>query len=173
MRPLLFLGLGASAWGQILMPLMGPSAPNGYSHEYQLTIKTGQVPSVQTGLALSVCTNGSNGCNLSVPSLAGEFTSSSCYDAVWYADVAGTTKLNFELVPGTCNASSGIAEWWVQPSNVTAGMSIYLLIGKSSVTTNQGWPTTGSSPWDSNFVSVFHFPNGTTLSGADSTGNTN
>jgi hypothetical protein len=47
---------------------------------------------------------------------------------------------------------------------------IYMFYGNSSVTSDQSNPT---GTWDSNYVGVWHFPNGTTLSAGDSTANAN
>ena len=150
--------------------------PNGYTYKYALTIQSGMVPATQANFPLLVCPNGTNGCNLTVAALAGEFTSSSCFDAVFTASPAGLNtdaKLPFELVPGSCTSASGIAEWWVSPSSVTAGMTIYMYVGNPSQTTNPGWPTAGSSPWDGNFQGVWHLPNGSSLNLNDSTANAN
>lgn len=148
--------------------------PNGYTYQYVWTIQAGQVPATQSDFPLVVCVNGiGHGCNLTVPALAGQFTSSNCYDAIWTSDSAGTTVIPFELAPNTCNAAGGGAEWWIAPSTVAAGMSIYLWVGNSNVTTNQGWPMAGSSPWPASYVGVYHLGGSGTLNLTDSTGNSN
>ena len=52
----------------------------------------------------------------------------------------------------------------------TTDTVIYLFYGNSSVTTDQ---SNASGTWNSNYVGVWHLPNGTTLSANDSTGNGN
>jgi len=175
--------LACLAYGQTI-PAPGPGVfavaattwPNGYTSQYAFTIQSGQVPATQSNFPLLVCPNGSNGCNLTITGLGAQFESSSCYDAIWTADSTGSSSasnLPFELVANSCNTSTGQVEWWVSPSSVTAGMTIYLYVGNASVTTNQGWPTTGSSPWPSFYQAVYHMGGQSTLNTNDSTGNGN
>jgi hypothetical protein len=72
----------------------------------------------------------------------------------------------------TYNASTGNIIAWVKvPTVKTASdTSLYMCYGNSGVSTYQGFST---STWDSNYKGVWHFPNGTTLSLADSSSNSN
>ena len=72
--------------------------PNGYTYKYVWTIQSGKVPATQSNFPLSACPNASGtACNLTVSALAGEFTSSSCYDAIWTSDSSGSVVLPFEF----------------------------------------------------------------------------
>ena len=62
--------------------------------------------------------------------------------------------------------------YWVQAPRVshTSDTTIYLCYGNAAVTTDQSNQT---GVWDTNYKAVFHLPNGTILSGTDSTANGN
>ena len=61
---------------------------------------------------------------------------------------------------------------WVNVATLshTTDTVIYLFYGNSSVTTDQ---SNAGGTWNSNFMGVWHFPNGTTLSANDSPANGN
>ncbi len=80
----------------------------------------------------------------------------------------GTTNLNFETE--SYASSTGALVDWVNVPSLSAGSVIYACYGNSSVTTDQSNP---SGVWNSNYMGVWHFPNGTTLSANDSTSNAN
>lgn len=81
------------------------------------------------------------------------------------ANCNATTSLNFETESYT--SSTGALVDWVNVPSLSAGSAIYACYGNSSVSTDQSHP---SSTWNSNYVGVYHFPNGSTLSVNDSTG---
>jgi len=62
-------------------------------------------------------------------------------------------------------------EAWVLDSSLSAGQVIYACVGNSSITTFQGGST--GAAWNSNYLSVWHLPNGSSLTGTDSTTNAN
>lgn len=78
------------------------------------------------------------------------------------------TSLNFETESYV--SSTGVINDWINVPSETAGTVLYACYGNSSVTTDQSHP---SSTWNSNFLGVWHLPNGTTLSANDSTINGN
>jgi hypothetical protein len=78
----------------------------------------------------------------------------------------GTANLNFETESYT--SSTGALVDWVNVPSESAGSVIYACYGNSAVTADQSHP---SSTWNSNYVNVTHFPNGTSLSLNDSTSN--
>lgn len=92
------------------------------------------------------------------------------FDLVFSTDSAGSAKIPWEFE--SWDATNGIIIAWVQIPTLshTADTVFYCLYGDSGVSTQQN---TGSySPanvWDTNFFSVNHFPNGSSLSLADST----
>ena len=81
----------------------------------------------------------------------------------------GLTKLNHEIE--TYTSSNGQLNAWVNVPSVspTANTVIYMYYGNSSAP-NQQSP---AHAWDSNFIGVWHLPNGSTLSANDSTANAN
>ncbi len=81
----------------------------------------------------------------------------------------GATKLNHEIE--SYNPGTGQLIAWVQIPTVspTTDTVIFIYYGNASATTQQN-PT---GVWDSNYKAVYHLPNGTTLSGNDSTSNGN
>ena len=71
------------------------------------------------------------------------------------------------------DATTGAVNVWVQIPVLshTADSVIYMCYGDATVTTWQGGAK--GSAWDSNYVAVYHFPDGSTLSLKDSTTNAN
>lgn len=101
----------------------------------------------------------------------GKVTNSNGYDIIFTSDSSGGTLLNWEIE--TYTATSGLVNFWVKVPTVSATVDtvIYMFYGNSAISTFQGGAT--GSTWDSSFKAVYHMPNGTTLSGADSTTNAN
>jgi RHS repeat-associated protein len=96
----------------------------------------------------------------------GHVTSSSGYDIIFTSDPAGQDILNYEIEEYDPVAGQVVA--WVQIPTLShsANTVIYAFYGNSSITASQQNP---ASVWDSNFVGVWHLPNGTILSANDST----
>jgi hypothetical protein len=99
----------------------------------------------------------------------GYVTSPNGYDIVFGTDSACANRLSWETEYWD---STGRAAYWVNIPVLshTNDNLIYLCAGSSNITTNQSSQT---ATWNSNYVGVWHFPNGQTLSGADSTSNGN
>jgi len=95
----------------------------------------------------------------------GEVASSSGADILFTAS-DGLTKLNYERESYSSTTGQLIA--WVQiPTlSATSDTTIYMYYGNSSASDQQNQ----SATWNSNYLGVWHFPNGTTLSVSDSTG---
>jgi RHS repeat-associated protein len=81
----------------------------------------------------------------------------------------GVTKLNHEIELYTSSTGHLIA--WVQIPTLspTADTTIYVYYGNASAPNQQN----ATAVWDSNYKGVWHLPNGTTLTAADSTSNGN
>jgi len=96
----------------------------------------------------------------------GTVTSSNGYDIIFTSDSGCSNKLNWEIE--TYAPTTGAVNIWIQIPTLspTADTVIYMCYGNSSVTTFQ---STAAATWDSNYVGVWHFGNGTTLSTSDST----
>ena len=84
-------------------------------------------------------------------------------DLIYSLSSSCTSPLNFETE--SYNSSTGALVDWVNVPTMQAGQIIYVCYGNSSVTTDQSNP---SSTWNSNYVGVWHLPNGTTLSANNS-----
>lgn len=96
----------------------------------------------------------------------GYVTSTSGYDLVPSQDSDCSTKLNFrrELYVST----SGRIVLYGLKSSFSQTDTIWLCFGDSGVTTDQ---QNATAAYDSNHVAVYHFADGTTLSGSDATSN--
>jgi hypothetical protein len=91
-------------------------------------------------------------------------------DITYTSDSACTTKLNWEFE--TYNATTGAVNIWVKVASVstTVDTVIYECYDDTSGTT---WQGNVNGTWDTNFKTVNHLPNGTTLDAKDSTSNAN
>ncbi len=89
----------------------------------------------------------------------GKVTSNSGYDIRPYSDVGLTSALTFELVANVYDPTSGKLEMHVKIPTLshTSDTVFYLAFGDSGVTTDGS----SSSTWDSHFLMVLHYPNGT------------
>ncbi len=95
----------------------------------------------------------------------GEVQSASGFDMVFAADAGGSTILEFERV--SWDPTTGAVELWVKVPTLSSSVDtvIYLLSGNAAVITDQSNPT---ALWAA-YEAVYHLPDGTTLSLADST----
>lgn len=87
-------------------------------------------------------------------------------DLIFTSDSACTTLLNWEIE--SYSASSGALIAWVNIGTLshTADNTVYMCYGKSSVTT---WQGNVNSTWASNYVGIWHLPDGSTPNYNDST----
>jgi hypothetical protein len=91
-------------------------------------------------------------------------------DLIFTSDSGGNTKIPWEVE--TYDGTNGILKAWVKVGTLTTATSaiIYVFYGDAAVTTQQNTSTFApSAVWDSNFKALWHFPDGSTLSTADST----
>ena len=141
---------------------------SGYSYFRTLTVdhtkvlNTDQVnfPVLVSLTSTSLATTGNGG----------HVMSANGFDIIFTSDAACATKLNHEVE--TWSGTTGQLIAWVQVPTVSqnADTTIYLCYGNNQVTTDQSNKT---GVWDSNYIVVNHFANGTMLSAADSTSNGN
>ncbi len=98
----------------------------------------------------------------------GHVANANGYDIGFYADSGGTTKLKWEVEKYDGVTGNLIA--WVKIPSVSSSSDtvFYLMYGDSTINTDQSDPP---NTWDSNFKSVWHLGNGSTLSLNDSTSN--
>lgn len=136
-----------------------------FSFYRTITVNSAQVPSTQSSFPMLV--SGTYG-YLATVGNGGKVQNSNGYDIGFYADSGLTMKLDWEIekyVP-----TSGEVDYWINIASISNGSVIYMAYGDASITTNQSNPT---AVWDSNFKSVYHLPDGTTLTTLDSTSNAN
>jgi RHS repeat-associated protein len=148
--------------------LPGQCSASAYSYRRTIVIDHTQVPNTDQANFPFLF-------NTTDPSLAttangGHVTSPAGNDIIFSLDPAGATKLDHELEEYDPVAGQVIA--WVRVPNLshTQDTVLYVFYGNANVAGPQQNPT---GVWDSNFVGVWHVPNGTTLSLADSTLNGN
>ena len=106
--------------------------------------------------------------DLKFTGFGGKVGVSSGYD-ILFSDSNGTTKLDHEIE--SYASSTGQLTAWVRIPTLTAtaDYTIYMYFGNAA-SSDQSNKT---GVWDSNYKGVYHVPNGTTLSSADSTSNAN
>jgi YD repeat-containing protein len=139
---------------------------NHYSYQRVITVSHLKVPNTDQ-VNFPVLISGTYS-YLATTANGGSVTSSNGYDIIFTSDAAGLNVLPFEQE--SYNSSTGAVAYWVQLPLLshTTDTVIYLFYGNSTVTTDQSNKT---GTWDSNFKAVWHLPNGTTLSGSDSSSN--
>jgi RHS repeat-associated protein len=138
--------------------------PNGYSYRRTVTIDHTKVPNTdQTNFP--VLFSGTYP-DFATTSNGGAVTSSNGYDIIFTSDAAGATALPYERE--SYSATTGAFIFWVQIPSLshTTDPVVYLFYGNSSITTDQ---SNKNGVWDTNYKGVWHFSNGSTLSGLDST----
>ena len=92
------------------------------------------------------------------------------YDITFYSDAQHSSPLFWEM--DTYDGVNGKVWAWVKLPAVshTANTVFYVFYGDPTITTFQ---STSTSAWDTTFKAVYHFGNGSTVSGRDSTINAN
>jgi hypothetical protein len=185
-RFLLITALFASgAMAQVRIPGPGgsaaPAASGGssYAHEYTITLgNSSQIPASQSNFTVLVCANmtlgNGNACatatGLEVTGSGGYVANASGYDIIFSSTVCSSpTSMSWEVPSYT--GSTGAMEAWVLVPSLAATGTFYMCVGNSSISTFQGG--TAGAEWDSYTAAVWHFPNGTAISGTDSSANGN
>jgi hypothetical protein len=137
-----------------------------YTAHASITVPAAHIPSSQTDFPLLF-----SGTYTYLKTLAngGNVTSSNGYDIIFTSDSAGTIPLDFEKI--NYDPGSGTVEFRVRVQmTASTDCVLYVWFGNSSITSYQG---NNSGTWASAYRAVYHLGDGTTLSTADSTGNTN
>jgi Concanavalin A-like lectin/glucanases superfamily/Domain of unknown function (DUF2341) len=149
-------------------PASAQSWSNGYAHRRTITIDHTRVPNTdQSNFPLLFSGTYPY---LATTSNGGTVTNSNGYDIIFTSDSAGATVLPFEQE--SYDPSTGTVSYWMQIATLshTSDTVIYMFYGNSSVTSDQ---SNKNAVWDSNYKGVWHLPNGTSLTSADSTANGN
>lgn len=151
---------------------------NGYTYRYTVTIDHTKVPNTdQTNFPVLInetiatwATSGSGGNVLNTATqTVGAFSITVPADFIVTSDAAGSTQIaGWEFESYT--AATGATILWMNIASVshTSDTIYYIFVGKTTVTTLQ---MTTTATWNSNFAGVWHFPNGSSLTAADSTSN--
>lgn len=142
--------------------------PNGYSFRRAITINHTKVANAnQTNFPVLVS---GTYADLASTANGGSVTNANGYDIIFTSDALGANVLPFEQ--DGYNASTGQISYWVQVPTLSSSADtvVFVFYGNSSITSDQSNKT---GVWDSNFVGVWHLPNGTTLTTGDSTSNGN
>jgi hypothetical protein len=102
----------------------------------------------------------------------GHVQNASGYDIVFAADSAGVTQYPWEVE--FYDGVNGVLVAWVQVPTVshTVDTVFYVIYDNGAISTAQNTGALApTNVWDSNYVGVWHLPNGTTLTANDSTSN--
>lgn len=138
---------------------------NGYTYRRAITIDYTKLTGTVTDFPVVVAGTYSY---LATTANGGLVTNSSGFDIV-FTDSNGTS---LACEQESYSATTGAVVYWVKVPSVshTANTTIYVYYGNSSISTSQ---CTAANVWTSNWRGVWHLPNGSTLSAADSTSNAN
>ncbi len=179
-RKLILLACFAGALqAQIVSPIFfqtpAGGGGGGFSHIHSITIQAAQVPSTQTNFPmyfggtyawLATVANGGQIVNTTTCCANTETVPA---DLIFTTDITCATKVPGWDIPMWTATTGKIAVFLNVPS-MAVGSIIYACTGNSSVTTFQA---TYTATWDSNYKGVWHFGDGTTLDGHDSTSSAN
>jgi hypothetical protein len=108
--------------------------------------------------------------DLKYQSFGGSVASSTGAD-ILFTSSDGVTALNYEIE--SYASSTGIIIAWVKVPSLssTSDTQFYIYFGNANAPANTSGNSQGT--WDINYKTVWHFPNGTTLTTNDSTSNAN
>jgi RHS repeat-associated protein len=167
-KPILISGLFLLCLFAWITPASAQSWSNGYANQRGVTLFHSQVPNTDQ-INFPVLISGTYS-YLATTANGGQVTNANGYDIIFTSDWAGTIPLPYERE--SYNPTTGAVIFWVQVPTLshTVDTVIYMFYGNSSVTTDQ---TNKTGVWDSHYKGVWHLPNGSTLSLADSTSNGN
>ncbi len=137
-----------------------------FSYYKTVTIAHGQVPSNLTDFPVSIWVTDAD---FKTVGNSGFVQNASGYDIRPYSDSSLTIPLTYELVPATYVATTGAFEMHVKIPTVSSlsDTIFYLAVGDSGISTDGS----STATWTSNYTSVWHLPNGTSLTTNDSTAN--
>jgi Concanavalin A-like lectin/glucanases superfamily/Domain of unknown function (DUF2341) len=147
------------------IPALGNAAASwygsGWGYRQPITIDHTKVAATQTSFPVLI--SFASDASLAANALANG-------NDILFTAADGTTKLNHEIE--SYNSSTGELVAWVLVPNLssTVDTQIYLYFGNPSASNQQNVPGTWAS---SNYGGVWHLPNGSSLSLADSTANAN
>ncbi len=140
---------------------------NSFGYRMSITVNSSQVQNgPQTNFPFLFS---STSAKLKTTGNGGHVTNANGYDIIFRATDATTCggtapcTLNHEIEKYVATTGEFVA--WVKVPSINTGTVIYVYYGNSSVTTSQENKT---GVWDANYLAVYHFPNGTSLTVNDS-----
>ncbi len=159
--------------------LIGHASAAGYSYSRSISpCQSSTCPADQTNFTVEVCANSTPGtgtcttvAGLNQTGGGAHVTNSSGYDIV-FSTVSNCSSglLNWETEKYVASTGELIA--WVNFSTLHATPdTIYMCYGNSGISTFQGGAT--GTAWDTNYKTIWHLPDGSSLSANDSTSNGN
>lgn len=138
---------------------------NGYTYRRLITQDHTKISGAADLTSFAVPINGTYS-YLAVTGSGGKVTNASGFDIRF--ESTGGTQLNHQVEKWVSTTGEFVA--WVNVPTLTfaSDYTFYIYYGNASVSTTEEHAT---ATWDSTYEGVWHFGNGTTLSGADSTTN--
>lgn len=143
---------------------------SGYAHCRVITIDDSKVSGGSDLTDFTVLISGTYS-YLAVTGSGGEVESASGYDIVFTSDQSGATLLSWEQERWI--DTTGEVVYWVKIPTVYAAAPTYLYLhyGNAGIMSFQGGAT--GAAWSSDYRGVWHVPDGSSLSGADSSSDDN
>jgi Concanavalin A-like lectin/glucanases superfamily len=184
-RLLVLLVLALPLSFQKELPIIGAGGPsggtNGFAHEYQIVISHTLFGSTLTNFSPVICANmtlgngatcptatqlkgsGSSGAVLNTVSFNGVTV---CADCVLTSDVGCTVPLSYDVAVWATTTGQYEARFLLSSASSSVDTTVYLCLGKSSVTTYQGGSV--GAAYDANTCAVLHLSDGSSLNLKDS-----
>ena len=136
----------------------------GYTYSRTITIQSSQVSGGSNLSSFPMLFQGTYS-YLATVANGGLVTNANGYDIIFTSDSAGLDPLYWEIE--SYKGTTGAVTFWINIPTLLAATNtvVYMWYGNSAISTFQ---STASSVWDSNYKGVYHFPNGSTLTAADS-----
>lgn len=140
-----------------------------FLYKRTLTVDHTKVPSTQTNFTVLVSSGTAYSASLATVPNGGRAQDANGYDIGFYTASDCTGKMSWETE--LYSATTGIAYYWVNVASLSSSVDtvFYLCYSNSEISSSQS--TTAA--WDSSFKGVWHLIDGSSLSAADSTSNTN
>lgn len=142
----------------------------GYSFQRIVTISTASQSVVENETNFPVIIT-TNDVTLSTTSGTGHLANSNGFDLIFSTDTSCNFMMNWDTETINNTGTNNLNVWINVPvlsTNTIIGTTFYMTYGNAGITTYQGHST---ATWDSNFLGVWHMPNGTALDIKDSTAN--
>jgi hypothetical protein len=146
--------------------------PNGYTYYAPIVIDHTQVGAInntdQTNFPVTVCDSSGN---LATVANGGFAKNSSGFDIIFTSDLAGSTKLTWEVQSYSATTGVLCASVTFPTLSHTVDTTFYKFVGNSAVSTFQGGAV--GAAYDGTFLGVWHFEEASGSASVDSTAHGN